>query len=108
MYITLEEKNQKKELKNQKKERKREEAYRKKVIAAFFEYGKLKAMPVQQKKQRICWEEIAKSFELGVTYEEAEVNKKIKVYFEDYCTIRRNMISEKIIKREGTKYTRIQ
>ena len=29
-------------------------------------------------------------------------------FFEDYCTIRRDMISEGIMKREGTKYTRKQ
>ena len=38
----------------------REDSYRKKVIAAFFEYGKLKSIPAQRKKELICLEEIAK------------------------------------------------
>lgn len=89
-------------------QKQREEAYRKKVISAFFEYGKLKSIPAQRKKERICLEEIAKVFEVGTTYDETEVNEKIEAFFEDYCTIRRDMISEGIMKREGTKYTRKQ
>ena len=89
-------------------QRQREEVYRKKVISAFFEYGKLKSIPAQRKKERICLEEIAKVFEVGKTYEETEVNEKIEAFFDDYCTIRRDMISEGIMKREGTLYTRKQ
>lgn len=89
-------------------QKQREDAYREKVIKAFFEYGKLKSVPSQRKKERICLEEIAKTFELGKEYEEAEVNSVIEKFYEDYCTLRRDMISERIMKREGTKYTRIQ
>ena len=87
-------------------QKQREETYRKKVISAFFEYGRLKSIPAQRKKERICLEEIAKVFEVGKIYEETEVNEKIETFFEDYCTIRRDMISEGIMKREGTSYTR--
>lgn len=89
-------------------QKQREDAYREKVIKAFFEYGKLKSIPSQRKKERICLEEIAKNFELDKEYEEAEVNSIIENFYEDYCTLRRDMISECIMKREGTKYTRIQ
>lgn len=88
------------------KQRQRDEEYRKKVLAAFFEYGKLKSIPSQRKKERICLEEIAKAFELEVVYEEKEVNAKIETFFDDYCTIRRDMISEGIMVRAGTKYVR--
>ena len=89
-------------------QKQREDAYREKVIKAFFEYGKLKSIPSQRKKERICLEEIAKNFELDKEYEEVEVNSIIENFYEDYCTLRRDMISECIMKREGTKYTRIQ
>lgn len=84
----------------------REENYRKKVLDAFFEYGKLKAIPAQRKKEKICLEEIAKSFEIGKEYDEKEVNSIIEAFFDDYCTIRRDMISEGIMKREGITYVR--
>ena len=89
-------------------QRHREENYRKKVITAFFEYGKLKSIPSQRKKERICLEEIAKSFEIGKDYEEKEVNTMIENFYEDYCTIRRDMISEGIMERNGTVYVRKQ
>lgn len=89
-------------------QKQREDAYREKVIKAFFEYGKLKSIPSQRKKKRICLEEIAKNFEVGKTYDEIEVNQIIESYYEDYCTLRRDMISEQIMKRDGRKYIRIQ
>lgn len=89
-------------------QKQREDAYREKVIKAFFEYGKLKSIPSQRKKERICLEEIAKNFEIGKVYDETEVNQIIENYYEDYCTLRRDMISENIMNREGAKYTRIQ
>jgi hypothetical protein len=88
------------------KQRQRDEEYRKKVLAAFFEYGKLKSIPSQRKKERICLEEIAKAFELDTVYDEKEVNAKIEAFYDDYCTIRRDMISEGIMVREGTSYVR--
>lgn len=88
------------------KQKQREEEYRNKVLATFFEYGKLKAIPSQRKKEKICLEEIAKSFEIDKQYDEKEVNEIIGNFFDDYCTIRRDMISEKIMERKGTIYIR--
>ena len=82
----------------------RDAAYRQKVIDAFFEYGRLKAIPAQRKKERICLEEIVKSFEIGRVYEEPEVNEILLRFNEDYCTIRRDMISEKLMERDGNQY----
>lgn len=91
-----------------KKQEDREMLYRKKVLTAFFEYGKLKSIPAQRKKELICLEEIAKNFELGKIYEEKQVNEIITTVFEDYCTLRRDMISEGIMKRDGATYIRIK
>lgn len=84
----------------------REEEYRKKVIKNFFEYGKLKTIPAQRKKKRICLEEMAKAFEVGKQYEEAEVNAMIQKFHEDYCTLRRDMVDEGIINRDKNIYIR--
>ena len=59
----------------------REKVYRQKVLDAFFEYGKLKSIPSQRKKEKIILEEIAKSFEKGKVYTEREVNILIADYF---------------------------
>ncbi len=86
----------------------RDEAYRKKVIDAFFEYGRLKAIPAQQKKERIILEEIVQAFDTDRTYTEAEVNAILNRYYDDHCTLRRDMIGEKLMERQDGVYRRIQ
>lgn len=88
-------------------QKERDEIYRKKVIDSFFEYGKLKSIPSQRKKERIVLEEIAKSFEKGREYTEREVNIIIADFNDDFCTIRRDMISEGIITRENMIYRKL-
>lgn len=85
-------------------QKKREEAYREKVLKSFFEYGKLKSIPAQRKKLRICLEEMMRDFTVGKEYDETEINAIIETYHEDYCTLRREMIAENLMKREGSKY----
>lgn len=85
-------------------QKKREETYRQKVIDAFFEYGKLKSIPAQRKKERIVLEEISKSFTPGTVYAEREVNIIIADFNDDFCTIRRDMISEGMFSRENATY----
>lgn len=82
----------------------RDEEYRQRVIDSFFQYGKLKSIPAQRKKERIILEEIAKAFEQGRIYTEREVNIIIADFHDDFCTIRRDMISEKLMERENGKY----
>ncbi len=82
----------------------RDAQYRKRVIESFFEYGKLKSIPAQRKKERIILEEIAKSFEKGRIYSEREVNIMIADFHDDFCTIRRDMIGEGIMERENGNY----
>ena len=87
--------------------RERDELYRKIVIESFFEYGKLKSIPSQRKKERIVLEEIAKAFEPGKEYSEREVNIIIADYHDDFCTIRRDMISEGLLERNQMVYRRV-
>lgn len=82
----------------------RDDAYRKRVLDSFFEYGKLKSIPVQRKKERIVLEEISKAFEPGRIYTEREVNIIIADVYDDFCTIRRDMIGEQLMERENGKY----
>lgn len=86
----------------------REEEYRQKVINTFFEYGRLKQIPAQRKKKLICYEEIVKRFEFGRIYSEKELSDIIAEVNDDYCSIRRDMISEGMLKRTGSEYERIR
>ena len=49
-------------------------------------------------------EEIAKVFESGRRYTEREVNIIIADFHDDFCTIRRDMISEGLLDRENGQY----
>ena len=83
---------------------KREEEYRTKVLESFFEYGKLKSIPVQQKKERIVLEELSKSFELGKEYTEREVNIILADFFDDFCTLRKDLVLFGFLERNGSSY----
>lgn len=85
-------------------QKERDEQYRQKVIKAFFEYGKLKSIPAQRKKELIVLQEMAKVFEKGKKYTEREVNIMIADFHDDFCSIRRDMIAEGILKRENAIY----
>ncbi len=87
---------------------KRDAEYRQKVIDTFFEYGKLKAIPAQRKKERIVLEVIADQFEYDRIYSEREVNIIIADFHDDFCTIRRDMIGEGLLDRNTKGYWRVK
>jgi len=86
----------------------RDEEYRQRVIDTFFEYGKLKAIPAQRKKERIVLEVIAQAFEYDRIYTEREVNIIIADFHDDFCTIRRDMIGEQLLDRDTNGYWRVK
>jgi hypothetical protein len=86
----------------------RQEEYRKNILRNFFEYGKLKSIPVQRKKRIIVLKEIVKSFEYKEKYTEKEVNNQIAEFHEDFCTIRRELVTEKLMSRDNCIYIRTE
>ena len=86
----------------------RDEEYRQKVLDNFFEYGRLKSIPAQRKKERIVLERIAEAFEFDELYTEREVNLKIAEFHDDFCTIRRDMVGEGLFARDKGLYTRLR
>ena len=87
---------------------KRDAEYRQKVINAFFEYGKLKAIPAQRKKKRIALEVIAEAFEYDRIYTEREVNIIIADFHDDFCTLRRDLVGEELLARDTRGYWRVK
>lgn len=89
-------------------QQRRDAAYRQRVIDTFFEYGKLVSIPAQRKKERIILEVIADSFDYDRVYSEREVNLIIADFHDDFCTIRRDMISERLMARDASGYWRVK
>ena len=90
------------------KQAQRDADYRQRVIDAFFEYGKLKSIHTQLKKERIVLEVIAEAFDFNRMYSEREVNIIIADFHDDFCTIRRDMVSGRLLGRSGMEYWRIK
>lgn len=84
----------------------REAEYRKKVIDTFFKFNKLKSIPVQRKKRLIILEKMVEAFDLNKSYSEKEVNLIIADFHDDFATLRREFINEKLMTRENGIYKR--
>lgn len=78
--------------------------YRDRVVRTFFDNGRLVRMPVQKKKRRIVLEEFAALFSSGRTYAEREIDTTISMKYDDYCTVRRELVDEHLMVRENGFY----
>lgn len=74
---------------------------RRRILDAFFERGRLRQLPAQRKKRLVVLAALAADFETGRQYEEAEVNALITERFADYCTVRRELVDERLLARDG-------
>ncbi len=87
-----------------KEEKNPDEVYRKKVLSSFFVGEKLESIPVQEKKRAIVLERIMADF-TEERYAEKEVNQIIMLHYDDYCTLRRWLVSDGFMAREHEIYT---
>ena len=89
-------------------EKRRMRRYREKVMRTFFRSGVLVQIPKQWRKRRIILEEFLAMFDPGREYQEHEVNERILPLHADYCTIRRMLIDEGYMARDGQTYHRLE
>ena len=74
--------------------------YRNSVIENFMPYGVLKQLPAQQKKREIILRHILSKLPKKDSYTEKEINEHIKQFHDDYCFLRREMISFGMMERK--------
>jgi len=75
------------------------------VMKNFFtKEGKLKSIPVQLKKKLIVLEFLVSKLEKGRKYSEKEINDFIKLFHDDFATIRREFIMHQFMFRENQIY----
>ena len=83
-------------------------AYDKKIVKNFMmPDGRLKSVPLQQKKLEAILRFLVESFEFDRRYSEKEVNEVIKRYHEDTAGLRRDLIDLKYMAREAGVYWRL-
>jgi len=80
------------------------ETLRKKVLQTYFEDGKVKRLPTQNKKRWIVYLEIIRLFEAARIYSEKEINAVISSIHEDYCLVRRELVEEGVLERQNGRY----
>jgi predicted transcriptional regulator len=69
--------------------------------------GRLKVFPASIKKRRPILRWLARHFDEGRTYSEAEVNATIERRYHDFETFRREMVGYKMLARKGGQYWRL-
>jgi biotin operon repressor len=78
------------------------DAYDRKVIADYScKDGSLKTIPAQRKKLEAILRHVVKSFEPNKRYSEKQVNEILGKYHEDTASLRRELVGNQLMKREG-------
>ncbi len=76
------------------------------LVARFIKNGRLVIIPSKRLKLRAVLDHIAQEFEPGRTYPETEVNEVLERYHSDYAALRRYLVDEDFMTREGGVYWR--
>lgn len=77
-----------------------------KVVSNFVKNDHIEKLPAQRSKRKYLLEYILAQFEPGRVYTEAEINRIISRYHDDFCTVRREFIAEGMMDRVDNKYRR--
>ncbi len=76
------------------------------VLARFVHDGRLVVVPTKRAKLRVVLDHLAQEFEPGERYAEREVVDKLSGYHEDHAMLRRALVDEGFLTREGGVYWR--
>jgi hypothetical protein len=76
------------------------------VLRTFLPEGVLVQIPAAQGKRRIVLDHVARIFEAGVRYPEREVNAMLRAFHPDYASLRRYLVDEGFLSRDGGVYWR--
>jgi hypothetical protein len=83
------------------------EAYERKVLSDFMTAdGRLKALPVQEKKLLVVLRHLVQVFEPGERYIEKQVNETLRRYHIDTAALRRYMVDNGLLERREGIYWR--
>ncbi len=77
-----------------------EEQQKEKIVRSFFKNGKLESIPSKASKREVILEYIAKTyFEKDRVYSETDVNSILRGFYEDNCTLRRDLVDAGYLSR---------
>lgn len=77
------------------------------LLARFVaEDGRLLSIPSKRTKRLVVLDHVAQAFEPGKTYPEAEVNEVLAGFHPDFAALRRYLVDEEFLTRDGGVYWR--
>jgi len=76
------------------------------VLRSYFRGGRLTEIPSKHAKRLIVLTRLSLEFEPGVRYSEAEVNDALRRFHPDHAALRRYLVDEGFMSREGGWYWR--
>ncbi|ARV60733.1 ArsR family transcriptional regulator [Nostocales cyanobacterium HT-58-2] len=82
------------------------EAWESKVLRTYIEGNRLREIPASRKKRFVILKWLASKFEAGLNYQEHTVNEILRCYHPDYATLRRELISYQLMRKENGVYWR--
>lgn len=78
------------------------DAYDRKVLKSYLSAdGRLKAFPVQRKKQDVILRHVVQAFEPGRRYAEKQVNEVLSQFSDDTARLRRDLVDSRLMQRQG-------
>jgi hypothetical protein len=84
------------------------EAYERKVLSDFMTTdGRLKALPVQEKKLLVVLRYLTRAFQPGERYTEKQVNEILGHYHIDTAALRRYLVDYRLLERSAGLYWRL-
>jgi hypothetical protein len=81
-------------------------AEQQRVLRNFVEDGRLRRLPARQGQRRVILEYVAGCFDADRQYVESEVNDLLTPLHDDHVALRRYLVDEGLLKRQGGVYRR--
>lgn len=76
------------------------------VLSRFLAGGRIAQMPAKRSRRLVVLDHVARAFEPGRRYAEQDVNVVLRAFFADYAALRRYLVDEGFLARDGGEYWR--
>jgi hypothetical protein len=76
------------------------------VLGRFLAGGRITQMPAKRSRRLVVLDHVARAFEPGRRYAERDVNVVLRAFFADYAALRRYLVDEGFLTRDGGEYWR--
>ena len=74
------------------------------IVATFLQDGRLLEIPARRTQLLYVLDELARAFTFGRVYDEREINATLKTFHDDTAQLRRALVDEQVMLRDGGRY----